>query len=119
MDMVILCKQTDSGEPSVWPIREAHDFWTKGMSSRKSKTSDALPHCLQTLDIIFYGDSITESWRGLQVGVPVDKFKGIPEIFGKAYGGVRAAAYSISGTSVPVKIIKQVLLRGQNQCIPT
>lgn len=52
---------------------------------------------MQTLDIIFYGDSITEAWRGLQVGVPVEKFKGIPEIFAKAYGGVRAAAYSISG----------------------
>lgn len=51
----------------------------------------------ETLDIIFYGDSITEAWRGLQVGVPVEKFKGIPEIFAKAYGGVRAAAYSISG----------------------
>lgn len=56
-----------------------------------------LSAALQTLDIIFYGDSITESWRGLQVGVPVEKFKGIPEIFAKAYGGVKAAAYSISG----------------------
>jgi len=52
---------------------------------------------LQTLDVIFYGDSITESWRGLQVGVPMEKFKGIPEIFAKAYGGVRAAVYSIAG----------------------
>ena len=52
---------------------------------------------MQTLDVIFYGDSITESWRGLQVGVPVEKFKGIPEIFAKAYGGIRAAAYSVSG----------------------
>ena len=59
---------------------------------------------MQTLDVIFYGDSITESWRGLQVGVPVEKFKGIPEIFGKAYGGVRAAAYSISGLPSPACI---------------
>ena len=58
------------------------------------------PSTLQSLDVIFYGDSITESWRGLQVGVPVDKFKGIPEIFSKMYGGVQAAAYSISGEAL-------------------
>lgn len=52
---------------------------------------------LQSLDLVFYGDSITESWRGLQVGVPIDKFKGIPEVFAKIYGGIKAAAYSVSG----------------------
>ena len=52
---------------------------------------------LQTLDVIFYGDSITESWRGLQAGVPSEKFKGIPQVFEKMYGSVQAAAYSISG----------------------
>ena len=31
------------------------------------------------------------------MGVPIEKFKGIPEIFAKAYGGVKAAVYSISG----------------------
>ena len=52
---------------------------------------------VQTLDVIFYGDSITESWRGLQAGVPSEKFKGIPQVFEKMYGSVKAAAYSISG----------------------
>lgn len=46
---------------------------------------------------MFYGDSITESWRGLQVGAPAEKFKGIPEVFAKLYGSVKAAAYSIAG----------------------
>lgn len=29
----------------------------------------------------------------------MEKFEGIPEIFAKAYGGVRAAVYSIAGKS--------------------
>ena len=68
-----------------------------------------MPICLQTLDIIFYGDSITESFRGLQVGVPVEKFKGIPAVYAKSYGGVNAAVYSISGTG------SQLLLINLNQ----
>jgi hypothetical protein len=64
-----------------------------------------LQPCLQTLDIIFYGDSITESWRGLQIGVPVEKSKGIPEVFAKAYGGVSAAVYSISG--IPFQAVNE------------
>lgn len=64
---------------------------------------------MQTLDVIFYGDSITESWRGIQVGVPVEKFKGIPEIFAKAYGGIKAAVYSISGEALVMPYLRPFL----------
>ena len=33
------------------------------------------------------------------MGVKVEKFLGIPEVFQKHYGHVRAAAYSIAGAS--------------------
>lgn len=54
----------------------------------------ALP---QGLDLVFYGDSITESWRGTQLRVAADKFAGIPAIFAKHYGQLKAAAYGIAG----------------------
>lgn len=52
---------------------------------------------VQGLDIVFYGDSITESLRGTQMGVEIEKFRGIPEVFQKHYGHLKAAAYSIAG----------------------
>ncbi len=59
------------------------------------------PQLLQGLDCVFYGDSITESLRGTQMGVKIEKFVGIPEVFQKHYGHVRAAAYSIAGGCHP------------------
>lgn len=50
---------------------------------------------------MFYGDSITESWKGTQMGMPKTKYKGIPEIFAAQYKPKKAAAYGIAGESAP------------------
>ena len=49
------------------------------------------------LDLVFYGDSITESLRGTQMGTRIEKFYGIPEVAKKHYGHLRTAAFSIAG----------------------
>ena len=36
--------------------------------------------------MIFYGDSIVESWRGTELGVAVDRAKGIPDMWGRHFG---------------------------------
>ena len=80
----------------IAPVPKKHEAYH---SESLCKGPNGLSHTsvVQTLDVIFYGDSITESWRGLQAGVPTEKFKGIPQVFEKMYGSVKAAAYSISG----------------------
>ena len=61
------------------------------------------------LDLVFYGDSITESLRGTQMGTRIEKFYGIPEVADKHYGPIRWAAFSIAGvfetTSFPATLL--------------
>ena len=54
---------------------------------------------MQGLDLVVYGDSITEQFRGTLMGVPMDKFRGIPEVFAKHYGRLKAKVFSIAGAS--------------------
>ena len=49
------------------------------------------------LDLVFYGDSITESLRGTQMGIPIDKFKGIPEVAAAHFSHLNWAAFSLAG----------------------
>ena len=51
----------------------------------------------QGLDLVFYGDSITEAFRGTLMGVPYDKFRDVPEVFAKHYGRLRAHVFSVAG----------------------
>eukprot|EP00884_Botryococcus_braunii_P013805 jgi/Botrbrau1/22425/Bobra.0091s0027.1 len=51
----------------------------------------------QELNIVFYGDSIFESFKGTVVGIPNAKYDGIPEIFAKEYKPKKAAVYAIAG----------------------
>ena len=46
---------------------------------------------------MFYGDSITEAFRGTLMGVPYDKFRDVPEVFAKHYGRLRAHVFSVAG----------------------
>jgi len=41
---------------------------------------------VQGLDVVFYGDSIVESWRGTELGVAVDRARGIPDMWGRHFG---------------------------------
>ncbi len=49
------------------------------------------------MDLVFYGDSITESWRGTQLGEPLGKFSEVPAVWDKHFGKLKAAAYAIAG----------------------
>ncbi|KAK9797085.1 hypothetical protein WJX73_006137 [Symbiochloris irregularis] len=49
------------------------------------------------VELVFYGDSITESWRGTQFGQIIDRAANIPEVFAKHYGNLKAAVYAIAG----------------------
>ncbi|CAL5224328.1 g6997 [Coccomyxa viridis] len=49
------------------------------------------------VDLVFYGDSITEAMRGTTMGLPNDKHSGTPAVVQKHYGHLRTAALSLAG----------------------
>lgn len=68
-----------------------------GFHVRPGSSPTVVPGLRQGLDLIIYGDSITEQFRGMLMGVHMDKFKGIPEVFTKHYGRLKAKVFSIAG----------------------
>lgn len=54
------------------------------------------------LDLLFVGDSITETWRGTDLGKrPCIRCNGVEDIFEKEFGHLRAAAFGISRDQAP------------------
>ena len=47
--------------------------------------------------LLFYGDSITESYRGTDHCLPCDRCKGAPEVFARHWGQYNASAIAIGG----------------------
>ena len=41
---------------------------------------------MQGFELVFYGDSITETWRGTDMGRPCSRCAGVPAIFQKYFG---------------------------------
>ena len=39
----------------------------------------------QGVDLLFYGDSITETWRGTDMGRPCSRCAGVPDVFRKHF----------------------------------
>ena len=54
--------------------------WQRSTSRREPRPE------WQGLDVVFYGDSIVESWRGTELGVSVERAKGIPDMWGRHFG---------------------------------
>lgn len=53
------------------------------------------------LDLLFVGDSITESWRGLEYGQKAIRANGCDKIFKREYGHLKADALGIAGDQTP------------------
>lgn len=49
-------------------------------------TQEICTICLQGFELVFYGDSITETWRGTDMGRPCSRCTGVPAIFQKYFG---------------------------------
>ncbi|KAK9789379.1 hypothetical protein WJX73_004878 [Symbiochloris irregularis] len=49
------------------------------------------------VELVFYGDSITESWRGTNTGQYWEPFANTPEVFAKHYGSRRTGVFAIAG----------------------
>ena len=54
-------------------------------------------HSMQGVDLLFYGDSITENWRGTSVGRLYPGGQGMPAVYQKHFGGYKSAVLAIAG----------------------
>lgn len=50
-----------------------------------------------SFDLLFYGDSILEAWRGTGLGQPEPMFEGVPAVFAKFYGRHNAYVFAQAG----------------------
>ena len=46
---------------------------------------------------MFYGDSITETWRGTDMGRACRRCRGVPAVFGKYFGKYSTAVLAVGG----------------------
>lgn len=70
--------------PETKPI-ERRQVWCKKFAQKLAAevaSSDEAQGC----SIVFYGDSITETWRGSDNGGPCPRCKGVPEVFQQYFG---------------------------------
>lgn len=52
---------------------------------------------LQAFDIVFYGDSITEQYRGTNMGTPIARAKGTPAVFARHFSQYYTAILAAGG----------------------
>ena len=52
---------------------------------------------MQGLDLIFYGDSITESWRGTDMNNTGERSKGINRVYAAHFSKYRSIVLAIAG----------------------
>mmetsp|Transcript_20608 Transcript_20608/g.45136 ORF Transcript_20608/g.45136 Transcript_20608/m.45136 type:complete len:310 (-) Transcript_20608:349-1278(-) len=65
------------------------------------------------LDLLFLGDSLTETWRGTDGGKSCLRCKAVPEVFAAEFGHLKAAAFGIAADRTP-----HLLWRLQNGELP-
>ena len=58
--------------------------------------------CSQGSSLVFYGDSITETWRGSDGGHPCPRCAGVPEVFQQYFGRQYSSAVLAVGGEVHI-----------------
>ena len=52
---------------------------------------------VQGVDVVFYGDSITETWRGTDMGRECRRCAGVPTVFKEYFGKYATAVLAVGG----------------------
>lgn len=61
---------------------------------------------LQGYDLLFYGDSITETWRGTDMGRPCSRCEGVPKVFSQYFGSkYKSEVLAVGGGSPPPRTL--------------
>ena len=51
------------------------------------------------MDIVFYGDSITEAWRGTDMDKPIPRASGVKDVFASHFAAYKSLVLAIAGTA--------------------
>ncbi|KAL0019951.1 hypothetical protein WJX79_003543 [Trebouxia sp. C0005] len=76
--------------PVTEPLKRPDSWWEP--FSQKLAAEVAASDALQGSSLVFYGDSITETWRGTDGGHPCSRCTGVPEVFQEYFGSHYATA---------------------------
>ena len=98
-------KGTDNAGQRHW-LKAAH-FNTEAAASAASAPGE--------IDVVFYGDSITEGWRGTSFGFPVGRKQTIPAVFSSLFtldggGKYEGLPLGISGDTVSCQTLYCIVL---------
>ena len=65
----------------------------------------SVPHA-QGVDVVFYGDSITETWRGTDMGRGCRRCAGVPAVFQHYFGKYSTSVFAVGGArlSAPTSV---------------
>ena len=98
-DGVLHMPEVEGPEPKPTPKPDA---WWQNAHKRLVEEVEAADEG-QGYGLIFYGDSITESWRGTDGGLPAEggkpceRCRGAPEVFDAHFGKWNATPLAIGG----------------------
>ncbi len=74
---------------------------------------------MQGFELIFYGDSITEDWRGTSGGLPWPIGSGTADVFYKHFGSkYRAEVLAIAGRSLETPGVYFIVMSSQHASGP-
>lgn len=77
------------------PSRQWQNMFMIILSSLPSLTTLGI---VQGYELLFYGDSITETWRGTDMGRPCSRCQGAPEVFDNYFGSkYKAEVLAVGG----------------------
>ena len=73
---------------------------------------------MQGLDLVFYGDSITESWRGTEMNHTGKRSEGVDRVYAAHFSKYRSIVLAIAGERLGTELAHGVcMLRAEPVCI--
>ena len=86
------------GFPATAYVAAVREELDRDAERSVSMTSEAAPDLQQGLDVVFYGDSITESWRGTEMNsTRSQRLEAIKRVYDEHFSKYRSIVLAISG----------------------
>ncbi|KAG7351026.1 GDSL family lipolytic protein [Nitzschia inconspicua] len=114
------CESTIQPSPQTWPSQAKFDFWQKTLERNIQMVQQHTQQVQQQqeepqnhLDVVLFGDSITEHWLGTELTTRWEQWKGNKQVFDETFPNNNALPLGIAGDKVG-----QLLYRLENGELP-